>query len=227
MTPPLPALLLDGERRPVELAFMDCDGVIFDVNQPKARAFYDAVEGYPEACRHALDAYHRAHGGVSRYAKFSHFFSVIHPVDDVEAATAVALERFARGSEAAYGPETLRHEALKFADHIGAARVHVVSGADQQELRRIFARHGIADRFASIRGSPGKKVDAMAEILRQSDGARAVMVGDGRADHEAARQLAIPFVFLREMSLWRGADEHFGPETAVAETWAELCSWLS
>ena len=227
----MPRLQLGAEVRAFELTFMDCDGVIFDANALKERAFVQAVASYPEAARQQLAEHHRGHGGISRYAKFRHFFEHIHPVDDVEEAIAQALERFGAIAKAGYAELTPRPEALRFASHMGGAeRVVVVSGADQTELRAVFAGQGLADRFAAIYGSPTPKGEHMAAIMarRGLSPDQVLMVGDGRGDLEAARGLGIPFVFLREMSKWQSADDHLGDYAAahVADRWAVLLEWL-
>jgi phosphoglycolate phosphatase-like HAD superfamily hydrolase len=223
----MPTLTLGGNARVLDVVFMDCDGVIFDSNAQKARAFIDSLPGYPEEARQALAAYHREHGGMSRYEKFRHFFREIHPVDNVEPAMQDALRRFGELSERGYEDLAPREEALSFAERMGA--VYVVSGADQTELRRIFDDKGLSARFADVLGSPTPKLEHMQAVLEAcgSDGTRAVMVGDGRSDFEAARSLHMPFIFLREMSRWSSADDALrgAPECYVAESWTELLSW--
>jgi phosphoglycolate phosphatase-like HAD superfamily hydrolase len=221
-------LALGGVSCAFEIVFMDCDGVIFDVNAHKVRAFSEALARYPEPARNELVAFHREHGGMSRYDKFRHFFREIHPVDDQEQAMAEALERFGVISERGYQELEPRSEALVFSDRMGG-NVHVVSGADEVELRRVFDVKGIRNRFASVLGSPCSKRKHMATVLyeRFCPANHALMVGDGRSDFEAAQALGVPFVFLREMSLWASADAALrdAPDAFIAESWSELLSW--
>ena len=212
---------------------MDCDGIIFDVNAAKTEAFVQAVADYPVEARQALARHHEAHGGLSRYAKFRHFFSTIHPVDDPEPHVARALARFGAITSRAYDALTPRREALAVCDALGGPRrVFVVSGSDQRELRSVFRDHGIAERFAAVLGSPTEKRQHMASILgeRAIDGGLALMVGDGRTDFEAARELNIPFVFLAEMSEWSEARALLAAAVEqrrafIADHWATLLSW--
>lgn len=207
------------------LTFMDCDGVIFDVNALKHDAFDAALAEYPRAARQRLLAYHAESGGVSRYDKLRWFFSEVHAVPDVEAAVADAARRFAAITSRAYDRLVARPEALAFAERMGGARsVYVVSGSDEAELRQIFVEHGLTERFAAVLGSPKRKAAHFADVLAARGVApnAAIMVGDGRGDYEAARAVGMRFVLLREMSTWQGWRDDIGADVVVADTWAEL-----
>ena len=59
----------------------DCDGVILDSNSMKTQAFAKAINGEPQEKINLLLLYHKEHGGVSRYHKFTHYvFCLIHSV---------------------------------------------------------------------------------------------------------------------------------------------------
>jgi phosphoglycolate phosphatase-like HAD superfamily hydrolase len=227
----MPTIELGGVAREVELTFMDCDGVIFDVNDVKVRAFVEALDAYPPEARQRMADYHQDHGGVSRYEKLRWFFREAHRVDDPTRAIEHALERFGQVSRQGYAVRDPRPEALAFAEQMGGpARVYVVSGSDQTELRDVFASAGLLPRFADVLGSPTPKRHHMREVLyaRGVPASRALMVGDGRGDMQAARELGMPFVFLQEMSDWKDAKNALrdAPDCHWAQTWAELGRWL-
>lgn len=212
---------------PPRLVFLDCDGVIYDTNRLKCDAFRHALAGYPEEAVDALVAYHKATGGVSRFVKLRRFFTEMCPVDDVEAALPPALEAFGDYSREGYAHLAPRPEALAFAAHHGGnARVYVVSGGSQEELRAVFARAGVADRFAAVLGSPSTKREHLDAVLAARGVAAkdALFVGDGWGDWDVTHALGMPFVFLSEMSEWHdGPGVVSGsPNTAVATTWDEL-----
>jgi phosphoglycolate phosphatase-like HAD superfamily hydrolase len=199
---PLSALL--APSRPV--VFMDCDGIIFDTNRSKCDAFRHALAGYPHDVVEALVAHHMATGGVSRYVKLKRFFDQLHPVADPEAAVRQALERFGAYSEAAYAELRPRPESLVFAEYLGGNRsVHVISGSDGDELRRVFRSQGLDSHFASVCGSPATKIDHMQRILTDvgAEPGACLFVGDGGGDWQAAQALGMPFLLLGEMSEWR------------------------
>jgi phosphoglycolate phosphatase-like HAD superfamily hydrolase len=221
----------------VDVVVLDCDGVIFDSNALKSEAFDRVLSDYPVSARNAFLDYHRAHGGVSRYEKFRHFFAGIHPVPDKERAAELALERYAGLVQAGYAGLQPRAEALEFARRMGGeGRVYVVSGSDEAELNGVFREHGIHGHFAAVFGSPTRKTDHVERIARETGAERMLIVGDGRADLEAAISVGAHFIFLGEMSEWkdamvyldryRGAAARGGATLARAETWSELLAWL-
>jgi phosphoglycolate phosphatase-like HAD superfamily hydrolase len=81
----------------------------------------------------------------------------------------------------------------------------LASGADQQELRTVFAERGIASWFdGGIFGSPNNK----DEILRREKASGnlrhpAIFFGDSRYDHQAASNARLDFVFV---SRWTDMD---------------------
>jgi phosphoglycolate phosphatase-like HAD superfamily hydrolase len=236
---PLTALLSPAPR----LVMMDCDGIIFDTNLSKCESFRYALAAWPRDAVERLVAHHMATGGVSRYVKIRRFFEELHPVPEPEAAIAEALERFAFWSEKAYAALAPRPESLVFAERLGGrARVHVVSGSDGDELRRVFARHALTPRFAGVHGSPETKVAHMSRLLAEAGVAArdALFIGDGGGDWAAASELGVPFILLTEMSEWRdgaatveaaceppeGSASGAFPGAAVARRWSDILEAL-
>jgi phosphoglycolate phosphatase-like HAD superfamily hydrolase len=216
---------------------MDCDGVIFDSNAQKTEAFAAALIDYPERARQAFLEHHRTHGGVSRYAKLQRFFSVVVEVEDRERATKAALDTYAGIVQDVYRDLEPRAEALTFAARMGgASRAFVVSGSDEDELQEVFQHHDISDCFAKVLGSPTPKTDHVRRICAYRSPGRFLVVGDGRADLEAALSIGAHFVFLAEMSEWADADAYLarhrdaaaelGAVVTRADTWTELLSWV-
>jgi phosphoglycolate phosphatase-like HAD superfamily hydrolase len=209
-----------------DVILMDCDGVIFDVNQAKVHAFSDALDGYPTELVDRFIDHHKAHGGVSRYAKFRWFFTEVLAVADADARIQDALARYGAASRAAYSPERLRSEALNFIARMAPVPVYVVSGSDQDELRAVFDAHRLTDRVAGVWGSPTPKLAHAEAILASTHTApaRALFVGDGRAELDVAVALGLPFVFLGEMTDWTEArDSVLAYDRAtMVDTWTEL-----
>jgi phosphoglycolate phosphatase-like HAD superfamily hydrolase len=215
---------------PAELVFMDCDGVIYDTNRLKCDAFRYALEGYAPEQVEALVSHHRATGGVSRYLKLERFFGEMVPLADPAPAMEQALARFSEYCERGYQRMRPRPEALAFAAlHDGAERVHVVSGSDEAELRRLFEQADLRHRFAAIHGSPiGKKAHLSRIAGEVGVGLdRCLFVGDGWGDYDTALTLGVPFVFLAEMSDWDAGQATLcavpdGVPMSVAADWGSL-----
>lgn len=222
---------LGGRTRSFGVTFMDCDGVFFDSNQAKVRAFAGALAEYPEGTVQELIALHRDQGGVSRYEKLKRFFAEMYPVEDPDSRIEVALEKFSAIAKAEYRNLTVREEALEMATRMGGPdRVVVVSGSDQEELRQVFREHGIDRAVSEILGSPTRKQDHVGRVLAERGvrGEDALMVGDGRADFESAQAYGMPFIFLEEMSEWARAHDVIrgAKDVHVVKTWRALLERL-
>lgn len=176
----------------------DCDGVILDSNKVRAKAFYNAALPYGKQHAEALEAYHILHGGVSRYVKFEVLLRDMVGVPVTDEAMRALLHAFTTEATIgllqcalAPGLEALR-KATPQASWI------LVSGADQGELRHVFAQRGIAEWFdGGIFGSPSNK-DEILHREKQSGNLRqpAVFFGDSRYDHQAATRAGLDFVFV-------------------------------
>lgn len=215
---------------PADLVFMDCDGVIYDTNRLKCDAFRHALDGYPGDRVEALVTYHRATGGVSRYLKLERFFREMVPTPDPEQAMRRALDRFSAFCERGYERMRPRAEALAFAALFGGSeRVHVVSGSDEAELRRVFEQADLRHRFAEIHGSPIGKKTHLSRVAAEAGVAldRCLFIGDGWGDYDTALALGVPFVFLAEMSEWEAGHATMSAidpaqPLSVADTWDRL-----
>lgn len=183
----------------------DCDGVVLDSNQIKTEAFRSAAEPYGSIAADALVAHHVANGGVSRYKKFSTFIEAILPE---YAPNAVAgkdgpnieqlLSNYAKSVRAglmscaiADGLEALRAATPQ-------ARWLIISGGDEEEIRQIFAKRGIAQLFdGGIFGSPDTKDQILArEIESGTIRKPGLFLGDSHYDYTAASAANLDFVFI-------------------------------
>lgn len=197
---------LDGYRTLV----FDCDGVILDSNRVRAQAFYNAALPYGEQHAAALREYHILHGGVSRYVKFEVLLRDMVGVPVTDAAMQALLHQFTTEAtvgllqcEIAPGLEALR-KATPQANWI------LVSGADERELRNVFAQRGIAAWFdGGIFGSPCNKDDI---LHREKQGGHlrqpAIFFGDSRYDHQAAARAALDFVFVSDWTDMQGWENY-------------------
>jgi len=188
-----------------DYAVFDCDGVILDSNRLKTEAFARALEGDSEKYIDKMIAYHKANGGVSRYKKFRYYFQEINPHEDVEKNAKKAISRFAE----------IVYEGLMKCDYITGAvdfikqvkekglQLFVVSGSDQEELREVFSKRGIASLFIAIYGSPFTKIENMNKVIAKVDAQkRGIFFGDSKLDMEAAEEFGLDFIFVSGASEW-------------------------
>ncbi len=187
------------------LAVFDCDGVVLDSNRLKSEALARALGGEPPELVDAFIHYHKTYGGVSRYEKFRHFFTVMDPREDAELCVEAALERLS---------EILANALLACAEVPGVREVlerfrsagvacAVNSGGDEAELLRTFPARGLDRYFAAVMGSPSTKEENM-ERLRTQGLLRTpgIYFGDARRDMETAEAYGFDFVFLSGVTDW-------------------------
>jgi phosphoglycolate phosphatase-like HAD superfamily hydrolase len=181
----------------------------------------EVLSGFPEQLRQQMRAYWRSNGGMSRRAKFDHFFREVACVPHPAVATRRAVAQFGALSLAGYLQTEPLPEALELAKHLGSARAFVTSGAEQQELQRVFRTKQIDTLFAAILGSPKTKRQLVQGVLEEQRVAadEALLIGDGARDYEVCRELGMHFVYLAAYSEWDAARQVLACSKAV--TWGD------
>ena len=125
--------------QPVGAVVFDCDGVILESMRAKGDAFRQLFDGEP-AHQDAIEAFHHAHGGMSRYEKFDRIYADIRVVNQ--------------------GIAALAHLGDLLFAAVAVARDHGVDA--EQALRRTTST--FADRFERFRdalAARGLDPDAM------------------------------------------------------------------
>ena len=210
---------------------LDCDGVVFDVNQQKSEAFVKAVAQHPPEIISAFIKRHKETGGVSRYEKFRYFYTELCPSDDTEEAIEAALVKYARIVKEAYRQILPHPSALAFAKHFfGRLPVFIASGSDQEELRDVFRFHSISPMFQGVYGSPTVKQKNVEKILSDNNlvPEEVVFVGDGGGDYRVTFDLGMPFVYLGEMAEWKPSptqvEDH--PNINIFFSWRDVLEYF-
>lgn len=207
----------------------DCDGVLLDTNTMKCDAFAAAVKAYPASATEPFLRMQAKSFGTSRYVLFDRFFAEFLGRPPEAGEKDRLLDAFTRFAEEGYmtAPET--PGMTEVIDRLGARYdLHVASGSDQEELRRVFAARGLDRRFRSVKGSPQSKAKSVGDVVAAHAEVIA-MVGDAASDFEAARLHGVPFVFMsgystvRAEMTARAAEEGF----AMIEDLRELEAVLS
>lgn len=180
----------------------DCDGVLLNSNAIKTRAFFEAARPYGNAAAERLRAYHRKHGGVSRFAKFEHFFSGILARPPEKGEMDRVLDSYGTITrEALLSCEAAPGLHRCFARLPRDARKIVVTGGMETEVREIFERRGFASLFDAIYGSPETKESIAARGLEEGTITRpAIFIGDSVLDWEVGRKFGFDFIFLHGWS---------------------------
>lgn len=190
----------------------DCDGVVLDSNQLKTQAYHNTAvrHGASPAQAQALVDHHVKFGGISRYPKYELFLREIMHQEVTDAAVKKLLDSFAEEireglltCEVAPGLERLREATPN-------AKWLMVSGADQAELRTLFAARGLDHLFnGGIFGSPANKDTILAREVDNGNLARpAIFFGDSLYDHQAAARVELDFVFVNLWTEFAGWEEY-------------------
>jgi phosphoglycolate phosphatase-like HAD superfamily hydrolase len=197
------------ERSYRQLIF-DCDGVIVDSNAVKEANIRAAALSAcdPEEADRFV-AYFVANNGVARETKIASFFtdlatrhSVLSTYNRLNAATIPFI---------APEPETQR-----FLHRCAGAGVplYVLSGGDEEEVRKMLDNAGIAGLFREIMGGPLSKIEHLERLGLTGP---TCYFGDSQYDYEVAARFGYDFVFLSRYSQFRGWGEFFAqrPEVRV------------
>jgi phosphoglycolate phosphatase-like HAD superfamily hydrolase len=191
------------------LAF-DCDGVVLNSNTVRADAFYNCALPYGKEHAEALRAYHILHGGVSRYVKFEVLLRDMVKTRVTKEAIQHLLQQFTTEAtigllkcEIAPGLQELR-------DATPQANWMLVSGADEKELRDVFAKRNIAKWFdGGIYGSPLDKDQILErELARGNCSLPALFFGDAQYDVEASSSVGLKSVFVSQWTDMKGWKEY-------------------
>ncbi len=179
-----------------KLIFWDFDGVIKDSVDIKTQAYVKLFEPFGTKVAEQVRAHHEAHGGMSRFDKFPLYLqwageepsqSKVNEFCDtfgrlvlqgvIEAPYVAGVETFLRSNP---------YQQLFV----------LVSATPQDELEQILHALNLAACFAEIFGAPTQKKDAIRMTLegRRLDPGDCLMVGDARADLEAAEVNHVPFM---------------------------------
>jgi len=186
-------------------AIFDCDGVILDSNPVKIAAFRAALADEDPLVVDAFIAEHRRTGGVSRYAKLARFYRELVAVEDPDAATAEALERFAEAARAGLRtcPEVVGVRELLVAMRDRNIAIHVVSGGDQAEVREALELRGLAAFMTGIHGSPTPKREHLDRLRSEGELLPGgIYFGDAELDMQLAESFGLDFVFVAGVSDW-------------------------
>jgi HAD superfamily hydrolase (TIGR01549 family) len=185
--------------------FFDFDGVIIDSIPVKTAAFASIFEAFGQEKIGRLLAFHQDNGGLPRFDKIRHFFNVIEGGGITEEGVLEYANRF---SEIVLNeltkPSYLIPESVDLIKNLAPDfNLHIVSGAEEDELKFICHKLNIDKFFKSIHGSPTLKsnlVKGLLDLERYSID-ETILIGDSDNDFEAASINNVPFVGYNNLSL--------------------------
>ncbi|MDR2488681.1 MAG: HAD family hydrolase [Desulfovibrio sp.] len=180
----------------LSLIVFDCDGIILESVDVKTQAFARIGEAFGQEASDRIVAYHRMHGGVSRYKKFEWLYQeVLHRTVSPEKLDSLNREFTAHAYDAVmHCPLVPGIREVLDLWH-GRVPMYVDSGAPHAELVQILSSRGLSGYFDGIYGSPPEKTEILRNIVDKVGvhPADAVMIGDSITDQHAAEAVQTRF----------------------------------
>lgn len=178
--------------------FWDFDGVLMNSNAVRDKGFELVLADYPKDQVQQLIEFHQANGGLSRYVKFRYFFEEVRGEKVTDEEVQVWANKFSEIMLAnLINKDLLIKETNDFVKaNYQNYKMHIVSGSDGNELRKICKGVGIDPYFKSIKGSPTPKKELIANILQKENYniSEYLLIGDSINDYEAAMSNNIMFM---------------------------------
>ena len=182
-----------------ELIFWDFDGVIKDSVTVKTQAFIKLFASYGSHVAEQVKSHHEANGGMSRFDKLPIYLRWAGEEPN-EAQVKAFCERF---SQLALDGVIDAPWVSGVEDYLRANRNQqtfvLVSATPQDELEQILQALNLRRCFATVFGAPSCKKEAIRMTLEKSSifPQKCLMIGDARADLEAAQANHVPFLLRR------------------------------
>ena len=186
-----------SDKTAIRAILWDFDGVIVDSEAIRIEGFRTILRDHPQPLVERLVEYHMANGGISRFEKIRYFFrEILFDPASEETVQDLAVEFSDIMRERMTDPSILIPETVAFLKReCGRYRFHVVTGSDEDEVRFLCERLGIASFFVSLHGSPTPKPDVVKTVMKEN-GYRpeeTIFIGDSVYDREAARESGLDF----------------------------------
>ena len=195
----------------------DCDGVVLNSNFIKANCFYLSVKDFGEEIAFEFKNYHASAGGISRIKKYDYLINEIFPKfkikvknkDDLKNKFISKYEKLLKNY---IFNSDLSPYLINFKKKYNSNNWIMISGSEQNELRKILIQKGINNLFnLGIFGSPLTKNYLLKKKIKDNEiKFPAIFFGDSKVDYFAAKNANVDFIFLYE---WTDL-----------ENWNEFCN---
>lgn len=187
----------------------DCDGVILNSNKIKTNSFFSVTKKFGVNNAQNLVDFHKSNGGISRYKKFEYFKNSLMKSSRFEIQIADLIKDY---SDEVY-KKLLKCEIAdnlrSLLSNLNDKRLFVVSGSDQEELKKVFTKRNLIDLFnGGIFGSPDDKETIFKREIKSGNMKEPILyLGDSKYDYNAAQKNSVDFIFCykwTEFLDWEG-----------------------
>lgn len=194
------------------IIFWDFDGVIKDSIDIKTRAFVQLFQSYGVEVAERVRKHHETNGGMSRFDKFPLYlrWAGEEPTED---RVNEFCEKFGKSVlqsviDAPWVPGA--EEYLRTNPHM---QIFVlVSATPQEEIEKIVQTLDLQKSFAAVFGAPTSKKEAIRLTLNRYNipSQKCLMIGDAKADWDAARANEVPFLLRRHATNGKVFEQYTG-----------------
>ena len=181
----------------ISAILFDFDGTLVESLDVKIVAFASLYRRYGEDVERAAVQHYREHSGVSRLKRIRHCHEQILGETPSDAQINELGDTFGTMVEDKVVASQWVPGAREFLDaHLGVLPLFIASATPQEELERIIDKRGMGRYFKAIFGSPPDKTEIIREIIdvHRLEPADVIMIGDGRADYDAAIANGVRFI---------------------------------
>jgi len=179
-----------------KIIFFDFDGVIKESLDVKTNAFVKLFEPFGKDVAERVRKHHLDNGGMSRFDKFPIYLSWANKPATPEVVNNYC-EQFSKLAfqgvvDANWVPGVKEYIQKKYNETI----LIVVSATPQQEMENILTALDFRKYFTAVFGAPATKKESIKESMLKYRVAseECLMIGDARADLDAATYNAVPFL---------------------------------
>jgi len=183
----------------ISTVFWDFDGVIKDSVNVKTQAFIKLFQFKGASVTERVREHHEANGGMSRFDKIPIYLNWAGVK-----FTKVMLNQYCERFSQLVLQSVIEAPWVSGAENFIRSNPHqqtfvLVTATPQNEIETILNALELKKCFSEVFGSPTRKDDAIRMILtsRGLDPSECLMIGDARADLEAAEKNQVPFLLRR------------------------------
>lgn len=181
----------------IQSVIFDFDGVVLDSMPIKDKGFELLFADFDKASVDKILEFHQNNGGISRFVKIRYFFEKILGESITEGTVMEYADRYSKLMLAELTDKKyIIQETVDFIkSRYRQIPMHVASGTEERETRYICECLGLSQYFVSVYGSPRAKNDVVKSIIEENgyDRYQVVMIGDSRADYDAAKHNGLIF----------------------------------
>lgn len=209
----------------VAAVLFDFDGTLVESLDVKINAFRELYAVFGEGIAEQAVAHYRANTGMPRNQRIAHCHNHLLGRETTDREVALLSEQFGGMVEDKVVASPWVPGAKEFLDaHDGTYPLFIVSATPHAELERIVAARGMEGYFEGVYGSPPDKTAIIHDLISMYwfEPATVVMIGDGRADSEAAVVNETRFIGRQAP----GQDAPFPPGTPVLPNLTDLSRYL-